>query len=209
MYSGNLVVVKLFVQSGMSVHTYDFVASFLPLRLPVILIGRGVEKTTPLVAAAAGGHLDVIKYLEGQGASFSTHNRVEATHWAVRNGHLEMVKYLAGQGTSIGRHYPYRSSWGTVPHLFPAAYGGHLDVAEYLVVQGVADVNQRGGFLNRSPAMHFAAWNGHLEMVKYLVGQGASITAEARGWAVARGHTAVVQYFDSLDDDDDDDDDDE
>lgn len=53
-------------------------------------------------------------------------------------------------------------------------------------------------------ALHVAAWGGDLEVVKYLVGRGASVTATnnrgatAKDIASSRGHTAVVEYLESV-----------
>ena len=202
--SGNLGVVKLFVQSGMSVDTVVVVVeSYGKSR-------TGTASYTALCAAAFGGHLEVVKYLVGQGASLTATNTFRgipnqrALDAAAFGGHLEVVKYLVGQGASLTVLYYYNYVPKGFTPLQLAAKGGHLEVVKYLVGQG-ASVTERGwaGFT----ALHLAAQNGHLEIVKYLVGQGASLTTAdiygftARGMASSNGHTEVVAYFDSLDED--------
>ena len=153
---GRLALVKSLVASGISVDT----------------------KPTPLPLAAVGGHLEVVKYLVGQGADDLSAALGSAAYW----GHLEVVKYLVGQGAS---------DTSLLYALYRAVVGDHLEVVKYLVGQGAS----------ASSVLHYAAKGGHLEIVKYLVGQGASVTATdqegrtPRDWAVARGHTAVVSYL--------------
>ena len=178
--SGNLAVVKLFVAAGMSVDTGRrggtvWLESSIYYRKEVV---------TVLAAAAAYGQLEVVKYLVGAGSSLTAENERGRTPWAypARNGRLEVVKYLVGQG-----------------------------------LVSVTATNSNG-----NTALHYAAGGGRLEVVKYLVGQGASVTATTsrgstpRDWAEdCKRNThpmytderrarcsAVVSYFDSLDDDD-------
>ena len=85
-FKGNLVVVKLFVQAGMSVETTTNTSG------------------TVLQSAAAGGHWAVVKYLVGQGADVNAKDNVNgwpALHYAANNGHLAVVKYLVEQGADV------------------------------------------------------------------------------------------------------------
>lgn len=82
--TGNLAVVRLFVQAGMSVNTHHY------------NWGGG----TVLHVAAWYGHLEVVKYLVESGARVGTwdNGRRTAADLAARAGHFKIVKYLASQG---------------------------------------------------------------------------------------------------------------
>ena len=169
---GNLAVVKLFVQAGMSVDTANDSGN-LALHL-----------------AAGVGHLAVVKYLVGQGASLTATgiNGQTALHSAAGVGQLEVVKYLVGAGSSLTA----TDKWGNTA-LHGAAKYGLLAVVKYLVGQG-ASLTATGAF--GLAALHWAAlafydnweegkekgWVGdYLAVVKYLVGQGGLTTPDSYG----------------------------
>ena len=85
-YEGDLTVVKLFVETGMSVNTRD-----------------GDTGATALHMAAFGGHLAVVRYLLGQGAYVLARANTGATalHMAAFGGHLAVVEFLVGSGSSV------------------------------------------------------------------------------------------------------------
>ena len=85
--AGNLAVVGLFVESGMSVHAV-------------------VDEWYGLMAlhrAASGGRLDVVEFLVGAGASVDAVNSGGGTalHGAARWGELDVVKFLVGSGADV------------------------------------------------------------------------------------------------------------
>ena len=84
--TGDLEVVKLFITAGFSIETKNPADDF-----------------TALHTAATYGHLEVVKYLVGQGATVDATGKNGETPlmWAAVNGHLEVVKYLVGQGASL------------------------------------------------------------------------------------------------------------
>ena len=151
--AGNVAVVQLFVQAGMSLETKDNV-------------GR-----TVLIFAADRGHLSVVQYLVGQGASRTATNIYGETafHYAASAGQLSVVQYLVGQGASVNAA---SDNDGTVLH--GAARYGQLSVVRYLVGAG-ADVNAMSN--SGWTVLHSAAYYGQLEVVKVLVGAGASVAA--------------------------------
>ena len=169
--TGNLAVVKLFVQAGMSVESSS-------LGSPV------------LHRAAAYGHLEVVKYLVGQGASLTAKNDSGflVLHLAAPAGHLEVVKYLVGQGASLtakGRN-------GETA-LHSAATVDELEVVKYLVGAGSSlTATDKWGNM----ALHRAAKYGQLAVVKYLVGQGASLTATGDFGLTALQWAALASYDD-------------
>lgn len=122
--AGNLAVVKLFLQAGMSVDT-------------VYPVSRYTIRHTVLYWAAYGGHLAVVKYLVGQGADI---NKTDADsggwtplHVAADVGHLAVVQYLVGQGADVSA-----TSIVDWTPLHTAARSGHLAVVKYLVGQGAS-----------------------------------------------------------------------
>ncbi len=212
--AGNLAVVKLFVQSGMSVES------------------KGSGSATPLYGAAGSGNLDLVKYLVGQGADVNAKdfNGFTALHAAARSGKLEVVEYLVEeQGLDVNAT---DNLGGTVLHpaalggsvavveylvglgldvamtrddwtaLHSAAGRGHLEVVRYLVEEQGLDVNAENRYDNT--ALHRAAERGYLEVVRYLVGQGADVTARdnngrtPRGRAAGMGETDVAAYLASV-----------
>ena len=202
---GNVEVVTLFITAGMDIETKNPADDF-----------------TALHTAATYGHLSVVQYLVGQGATLDATGKNGETPlmWAAFNGHFEVVHYLARQGASLMAE----TTLGDRRAKTMAEEGGHTAVAQYLQVReegrlrnaatrgdlavvkecvaaGVA-IESRGS--SSGTPLHWAAVGGHLEVVKYLVEQGASVTATtdygdntAKDIALYYGHTAVVEYLES------------
>lgn len=162
---GDLVVVKLFLQAGMSVDTAN---------------ERG---GTALYSAAANGHLDVVEFLVGAGSSVTTATTNEgftALHLAA--SHLSVVRFLVEQGAAVDG-----ADNGGITALHRAAGGGHLDVVEFLVGSGAdLEVADDDGWT----ALHVAAGLGHLETVRYLVGSGADLEATSNRGRTPRDEAA-------------------
>ena len=83
--AGNLEVVKLFVEAGMSVDARN---------------NYGVKGVTALHRAASWGHLSVVEYLVGQGASLTAKSNVGKTAKDIASywGHADIVDYLESEG---------------------------------------------------------------------------------------------------------------
>lgn len=174
-YAGDLVVVRLFVETGMSVGTAN---------------SRG---GTAMSAAISAGQMAVVRYLIDQGASVGGTDLLVA----VRGNSFEMVEFLVEQGADVNAA---GSDGYTALHF--AASEGLLELAQYLIGQG-ADMNAREINGGRT-ALHEAARLGHLDLVRLLVDQGASVWARndadrtPRDVAAQYGHTEIVEYLDSL-----------
>ena len=170
--------------------------------------GASLLSSTPVGAAHRlakdAGHTAVVTYIEGQaraeltkrGIAFTTEVFIVSAGRSIRS---KAVKLFVQAGMSLASV----DMWGRNA-LHRAARGyGSLDLVKYLVEQGVSVTATTYEGENRT-ALYYAARRGHLAMVKYLVGQGASLTATdndgktARDLALGNGHTAVVNYFDSL-----------
>ena len=80
--AGDLEVVRLFVDAGMSVNT------------------ASTSGVTALHYAAYRGHLSVVKYLVGQGARLSARdeNGYTARDYAMSKGHGDVLAYLVSVG---------------------------------------------------------------------------------------------------------------
>jgi ankyrin repeat protein len=110
-----------------------------------------------------------------------------------KNGSLEGVKYLVENGADVhaGKDLP----------LSLASSNGHLEVVEYLIIEGKADVHSW-----KEEALRKASQHGHLKVVRYLVEVGgADVRAcenhtdceSAMQLAIMNGHLAVMTYLES------------
>jgi ankyrin repeat protein len=159
---------------------------------------------TPLLDAAEGGHLPVIKYLVKKYGSVvlrvwtSCHDdNGNAAHLAARNGHSKVVEYLFEnhdfnpEATNNNRHTP----------LLLAAENGHLGIAKYLINKYGPRLLKQGAHGHWDyKAMHLAATAGHLEMVRYLSLFPFDYTARAEGqralgFAIEKGHVEITKLL--------------
>ena len=149
-------------------------------------VENGRRNYTPLSIASEKGHLEVVKYLVGQGADVRAQYDY-ALRYASLNGHLDIVKYLVDKGSYVSAEDDFALRY--------ASNNGHLEVVKYLVEQG-ADVRAYD-----DEALRYASYYGHLEVVKYLVKQGADVRANndyALYWAKQKNHFEIVNYLESL-----------
>lgn len=130
-----------------------------------------MEGFTPLLEAALGGHLDVIRVLVESGA--------DKNNVSVR------------EPTGCDGKPPPAYMIGCTP-LMAAAQNDHLEVFQYLVEAG-ADV-QKADSLGRAP-MNVAATVGSPEMVRILVGAGADINVEKYMGRSPLSTAAIMGYF--------------
>ncbi|MFP3939992.1 MAG: ankyrin repeat domain-containing protein, partial [Thermoanaerobaculia bacterium] len=97
--------------------------------------GRG----TPLIRAAASGHVEVVRELLDAGADPDAAVEGDGNPLiaAAAGGHLEVLRLLVESGGDMDRVVP-----GDENPLIQAAANGHLEVVRYLLDQG-ADPNVR------------------------------------------------------------------
>ena len=172
------------------------------------LVGSGADVnakyndgSTALHKAAWEGHLDVVEFLVGAGADVHarTNGGQTALHWAADDGHLDVVEFLVGAGAAVDAR---EKNGGTALHW--AAAEGHLSVVQYLVGAG-ANVNLQWRQSVTRPGEFFAglvlnlATGFAFDIPMDTQTKGTYLTA--RDLARRNGHTAVVSYFDSLDED--------
>jgi len=142
------------------------------------------EGDAALRLAAAGGHLETVRYLVDTSRVRLDVSGGEAVRCAAANGHLEMVRFLHQNGADL------RAEGDAA--LRTAAAGGHLETVRFLHQNG-ADPRAD----NDAP-LRLAAANGHLEMVRFLHQNGADLRAEgdaALRTAAAGGHLETVRFL--------------
>lgn len=171
--------------------------------------GGGVNKYyedirghTALSAAAQGGFLDIVRFLdEEKNALLETKDSydVQPLMWAAQNGQALVVNYLASKVTNVDTaHAGSRST-----ALMAAARCGFDEIVNILLDRG-ANVNARD--VNGASAICCAAFFGHLSRVKCLRWRGANISFMTRDGRNAfhiaddNGHKEVVAYLKSSDD---------
>lgn len=129
---------------------------------------------TLLLAAAAAGHLSVLRWLAGR----------EAPDWEERNhrwetplmvaalaGHLALCEWMVSQGASL----VVRDD-GSLSLLNLAAGSGHLPVVRWLVQKDPSGVDEIGPS-DEVTAFQLAAGRGHLDVAGWLAAQGANVAA--------------------------------
>ena len=128
-------------------------------------------RDTPLIEAAANGHVDVVKLLIENGADVNLKGEAwyGPLHAAAAKGHIEVVKILLENGADVNIFHHNKP-------LHNAAMNGHIEVAEILLAHG-ADINAKG--TDEWTALGTAVSNTQAEMVRYLLARGANVNSRA------------------------------
>lgn len=123
---------------------------------------------TPLHHAAAGGSLEVIKYLITEqhcDPKSVGENKWTLLHYASKGGHVNTAQYLIELGCDpmIPCHH------GSLP-LHVACIHGHLAITKYFVTELKCNSEIRGqcGYTS----LHYASKGGHIDIVQYLLTEG-------------------------------------
>ncbi len=103
---------------------------------PSLLESKDAAGSTPLIAACAGGQLEVAKFLVGKGADIHAGDNENSgpIHLAGVSGNTELIGYLLDLGIEVDT----RDENGMTAMLF-AGYRGQAEAVEYLISKG-ADV---------------------------------------------------------------------
>ena len=127
------------------------------------------KRTTFLVEAAKGGHLEIVKYLLEKGGNINDKDDKcrTALIYASMSVDLETVKYLIEKGADVNA----KDNNGSTA-LMDASSGGCLEIIKYLIENG-ADINDKDN--DGSTALIYASRKGHLETVEYLLEKGADV----------------------------------
>jgi cytohesin len=134
----------------------------------MLLDGHWNTTSSPLVAAANGGRVEVVRYLLDEGADINHRRRgnVSAIEAACEEGRLEVAVLLLARGADTA---PDRHGWTP---LKAASSEGHTDIVELLLAHGCGDVDAQGSF--GRVALHYACSNGHAGVARALLGAGAN-----------------------------------
>jgi len=174
---------------------------------------------TPLLAAAANDHLDVVAFLLSKNSDVNAGDIDRgwtALHYAASDGDAGMVKLLMAKGANVNA----AGRTGDTP-LHLAAENDHMDVVALLqannatvnnVVDAVSigDLDKVKMFVNRDPTLaaskgqfgmsllHLAAWHGQKEVAVFLLANHADVNGRTNEqktplhYAAQYGHLDVV-----------------
>jgi ankyrin repeat protein len=133
------------------------------------LLDANDNHSTPLTAAAWGGHVEVMRFLLEEGAQVDLQDPVDfsALGCACEKGHTEAIHLLLAHGAD-----PAIAMGGGATPLFLASGQGHTDVVAVLLAHGCGDVDQESPF-NGWRALHYACDEGHAGVSMALLGAGA------------------------------------
>jgi Ankyrin repeats (3 copies) len=145
--------------------------------------GEDMPPVSAVDAAAEGGHLHVLKWLQAHASQDNAYfgggrASQDAMDSAASRGFLEVVKWL----------HVHRTEGCSVKAMDGAARAGHLRVVQWL------HANRREGCTKK--AMDMAARYGHLDVVRWLhANRGEGCSSDAMDCAAAMGHLDVVEWL--------------
>ena len=149
------------------------------------------RRSTPLMAAAREGHLDVIRLLLGAGAPVDATDALgsSALALAARHGQGAAAALLLGAGAA----HDLAAAGGVAP-LHSAALEGHLGATRVLLEAGADPV---AASADGSTPLYYAAAYGHAEVARCLLeeapaGRGALADPAVLATAALYGHPRVV-----------------
>lgn len=148
---------------------------------------------TPLTAACARGHQQVVDELIHHGASIDQQDEwgTTALYVAAESGHLSIVESLVKAGADVNA-----CDMDDITPLFAASQTGYLSVVDFLLKHG-GDCN-KPDIYKMSP-LYVAARNGNDSIVDLLIQHGANCNQSDMGgrsplYAASRsGHMTVVE----------------
>ena len=155
----------------------------------------GIDYHAPIHAAAAEGHLLIVRLLLEAGADkdSATTNGATALYGAAHNGHSEVVQCLL----EADAEKDAATINGTTA-LNVAAQNGHIEVVRLFLGAGT---DKDAATTRGRTSLHDAAYQGHLEVVRLLLQAGADKDATTtRGRtplhdATYQGHLEVVRLL--------------
>jgi ankyrin repeat protein len=136
---------------------------------PEHLNAEGGDEVTPMHAAAAAGHANILSLLIDHGADSNgrTMNGHTPLRRASRNGKLEAGKLLLSHGADINARDKYNNT-----ALMGAVYQGHVEFARMLLERGAPiEARTHAG----RTALHYAAITNQVECAQLLLDRGANV----------------------------------
>jgi ankyrin repeat protein len=182
LYYASLCGLRSLVESLVVMHPHDVNA-------------RGGCFDTPLLAASAKGHSEVVKLLLNNNADIRLCDDEDSgpLHWASIRGHVEVVKTLLDRGVNVDQKE--KSEWTSL-HL--ASSNGRVGVSRLLIQHG-AVVDARD--CDQSTPLYLAVEGGALDIVRLLLDSGASVNVtEKHGWtplhsAAYMGYHGIINWL--------------
>jgi ankyrin repeat protein len=132
---------------------------------------KDVGGNTPLINAAAYGHVEICKLLLDHGAKIESKSYVGATPLlsACQEGRLSVVSLLIDRGAEVEA----RKNDGNTP-LISAAFDGHVEICKLLLDHG-AKIESKCN-LDYTPLL-CACLEGQLSVINLLIDRGADVEA--------------------------------
>lgn len=151
---------------------------------------------TPIMLAAALGHLKTVQHFWESKANIEATNQDEDTTLtlAALNGETEVVRFLLKVKANINHKNKTKNTALTL-----AAFAGHMETVKCLIEEGKANIEAETN--EGVTALGLASEKGHLEIVAYLIGKKANIDAGGEHgvtplmFAAAAGQLEVVRYL--------------
>ncbi|KAF0694208.1 hypothetical protein As57867_014838, partial [Aphanomyces stellatus] len=134
------------------------------------------SRLSALDAAAANGHLELVRFLHGHGVQCTTF----ALDQAATNGHLDVVRFLVEHCKRC-----------TTDAMDGAAANGHFNIVQFLQAKRTEGCT--------SNAMDDAAFHGHTDIVRFLHSfypDEGGCTVEVMNAYASRGDLAMVEWLD-------------
>ncbi|XP_048246405.1 ankyrin repeat domain-containing protein 50-like [Haliotis rufescens] len=169
-----------------------------------LLVTKGADATlvcnkgnTILHVACIGGHVDLVKPILSQGMVDINSQRQDGRTpllLAAFCGHREVFDLLVRNGANAS---VVCNKGNTILHV--ACIGGHVEMVEHIMSQGIGDVNSQNQD-GRTPLL-LAAFGGHREVFDLLVRNGANASVVCNKGntilhvACIGGHVEMVEHI--------------
>jgi serine/threonine-protein phosphatase 6 regulatory ankyrin repeat subunit B len=177
---------------------HEEIVAFL-LRAGARANSRGVFRTTSLMLACGGGHLDIVRvlvqHMGDQALEETNDDGLTPLHWAALGGDEETVAFLLSKGAQANS----KDTAGQTP-LMGACEEGHVGVIRGLLQHMGATALQETDAQGHT-ALHWAAMSSQEETVAFLLAQGAQANSRDLSsrtplmLACEKGHLGVVQVL--------------